>query len=52
MKYLEKVREMEKHFKGYSVHHIPRNDNNETDKLVKPAAQIHAIPPDVFFKII
>jgi ribonuclease HI len=24
MKYLEKVREMERHFKGYSVQHIPR----------------------------
>jgi hypothetical protein len=33
VKYLEKVREMERHFKGYSVQHIPRNDNNEADKL-------------------
>jgi ribonuclease HI len=32
MKYLEKDREMEKHFKGYSVHHVPRNDKNEADK--------------------
>jgi ribonuclease HI len=37
MKYLEKVREMEKHFKGYSVQHIPRDDNNEADKLAKAA---------------
>jgi ribonuclease HI len=28
MKYLEKVSEMEKYFKGYSVQHIPRDDNN------------------------
>jgi ribonuclease HI len=28
MKYLEKVRDMERHFKGYSVQHIPRDDNN------------------------
>jgi ribonuclease HI len=33
MKYLEKVREMERHFKGYSLQHIPRDDNNEADKL-------------------
>jgi hypothetical protein len=52
MKYLEKVREMERHFKGYSVHHIPRNDKNEADKLAKAATQNHAMPPDVFFEII
>jgi ribonuclease HI len=47
MKYLGKVREMERYFKGYSVQHIPRNDNNEA-----AAAQTHAMPPDVFFEII
>jgi ribonuclease HI len=52
MKYLEKVREMEKHFKGYLVQHIPRNDNNEADKLAKEAAQNQAMPPDMFFEII
>jgi ribonuclease HI len=52
MKYLEKVREMERHFKGYSVQHIPRDDNNETDKLAKAAARNQAMPPDVFIEII
>jgi ribonuclease HI len=52
MKYLEKVREMERHFKGYSVQHIPRDDNNATDKLAKAAARNQAMPPDVFFEII
>jgi ribonuclease HI len=52
MKYLEKVREMESHFKGYSVQHIPRDDNNEADKLAKAAARNQAMPPDVFFEII
>jgi ribonuclease HI len=52
MKYLEKVREMERHFKGYSVQHIPRNDNNEADKLAKAVAQNHAMPPDMFFEFI
>jgi hypothetical protein len=52
LKYLEKVREMEKHFKGYTIQHISRNDNNEADKLAKAATQKQAIPPDVFCKII
>jgi ribonuclease HI len=52
MKYLEKVREMERHFKGYSVQHIPRDDNNEADKLAKVATRNQELPPDVFFKII
>jgi ribonuclease HI len=29
IKYLEKVKEMERHFKGYSVQHIPRDDNKK-----------------------
>jgi ribonuclease HI len=52
MKYLEKVREMERHFKGYSVQHIPRDDNNEADKLAKAVARNQAMPLDVLFKII
>jgi hypothetical protein len=52
MKYLEKVREMERHFKGYSVQHIPRDDNNEVDKLAKVAARNQELPLDVFFEII
>jgi hypothetical protein len=52
MKYLEKVREMERHFKGYSVQHIPRDDNNEADKLAKAAARNQELPPNVFFEII
>jgi ribonuclease HI len=52
MKYLEKVREMERHFKGYSVQHIPRDDNNEADKLAKVAVRNQVMPPDVFFEII
>jgi hypothetical protein len=43
---------MEGHFKGYSVQHIPRDDNNEANKLAKAAARNHAMPPDVFFEII
>jgi hypothetical protein len=43
---------MERHFKGYSVQHIPRDDNNEADKLAKAAARNQEMPPDVFFEII
>jgi hypothetical protein len=52
MKYLEKLREMEKHFRGYIVQHISRNDNNEADKLAKVATQKQVMPLDVFFEII
>jgi ribonuclease HI len=52
MKYLEKVREMERNFKGYSLQHIPRDDNNEADKLAKAAVRNQELPPDVFFEII
>jgi ribonuclease HI len=52
MKYLEKVREMERHFKGYIVQHIPRDDNNEADRLAKVAAKNQEMLPDVFFEII
>jgi hypothetical protein len=43
---------MEKHFRGYTVQHISRNDNNKADKLAKIAAQKQAMSPDVFFEII
>jgi ribonuclease HI len=52
MKYLVKVREMERRFRGYLVQHIPRDDNNEVDKLAKAAARNQEMPPDVFFEII
>jgi hypothetical protein len=41
-----------RHFKGYSVQHIPRDNNNEAEKLAKATAKNQAMPPDVFFKII
>jgi hypothetical protein len=52
MMHLEKVREMKRHFKEYSVQHISRDDNNEADKLAKAAARNKELPPDVFFEII
>jgi hypothetical protein len=52
MKCLEKVTEMKRRLKDYSVQHISRNDNNEADKLAKAATKNHAMPPYVFFQII
>jgi hypothetical protein len=34
------------------VQHIPRDDNNEADKLAKAAARNQEMPPDVFFEIV
>jgi hypothetical protein len=34
------------------VQHIPKDDNNEADKLAKAAARNQVMPPDVFFEII
>ena len=48
--YLEAVRSMEKHFKGFTVIHIPRDENQEADKLTKAAARKEALPPDVFYE--
>jgi hypothetical protein len=52
MKYLEKVKEMERHFKGYTVQHIPRDGNNEADRIAKAGGRNQEMPPDVFFEII
>jgi len=41
---------MEKHFKGFTVIHIPRDENQEADKLVKAAAHKEPLPPDVFYE--
>ena len=48
IEYLEAVRVVEKHFKGFTTIHIPRAENNEADKLAKAAARKHTLPPDVF----
>ena len=50
IKYLAVVRRMEKHFIGFTFHHIPRSKNAEADKLVKAAAQRAPMPTDVFYQ--
>jgi len=41
---------MEKHFKGFTVIHIPRDENQEADKLAKAVAHKEPLPPDVFYE--
>ena len=37
IKNLAAVRRMEKHFTGFTFHHIPRGENTEADELPKTA---------------
>jgi ribonuclease HI len=39
VKYLEEVRKMERHFRGFTVEHLPRKNNGEADELAKKAAR-------------
>jgi len=50
IEYLDAVRAMEKHFKGFDIVHIPRHMNDEADKLAKAASRKEQLPPDVFFE--
>jgi ribonuclease HI len=52
VKYLAEVRKMERHFRGFTIEHLPRKNNGEADELTKKAARGEAMPPDVFFEIL
>jgi hypothetical protein len=52
VKYLVEVRKMERHFRGFTIEHLPRKRNGEADELAKKAATGEAMPPDVFFEIL
>ena len=41
---------MEKHFRGFTIIHIPRAQNDEADRLAKATARKQQLPPDVFFE--
>ena len=48
VKYMAVVQSMEKHFLGFTVKSISRNDNLKADDLAKATTQNLSIPPDVF----
>ena len=50
IEYLDAVRAMEKHFKGFDIVHIPRHMIDEADKLAKAASRKEQLPSDVFFE--
>jgi hypothetical protein len=52
IKYLVEVQKMERHFRGFTIDHLPRKSNGEADELAKKAAKGEAMPPDVFFEIL
>jgi hypothetical protein len=45
-------RDQEKHFEGFTVKNISRNDNSDIDELAKAAAQNSSLPQDVFYQIL
>ena len=50
IQYLEAVRAMEKHFRGFTIVHIPCAQNDEANRLAKAAARKQQLPPDVLFE--
>jgi hypothetical protein len=52
VKYLVEVRKMERHFRGFTIEHLPRKNNSDANKLAKKASRGEAMPPDVFFEIL
>jgi hypothetical protein len=51
-RYLVVVRRMENFFKGFTVEHIERAINTETDELAKVAVRKAVLPSDVVFQVI
>jgi ribonuclease HI len=51
-KYLQFLRDQEKHFEGFTVKNISRNNNSDADELAKAAAQNTSLPQDVFYQIL
>lgn len=52
IKYLAEVRRMEKHFRDFTIEHLPRKGNGEVDDLAKKASRNEQLPLDVFFEVI
>jgi ribonuclease HI len=52
MQYLAAIRSLERQFKGFTLQHVDRAKNEETDALAKAAARGEALPSDVFYHVI
>ena len=50
IQYLEAVRAIEKHYRGFTIIHIPCAQNDEDDRLAKATARKQQLPPDVFYE--
>jgi ribonuclease HI len=52
MQYLTAVRSLERQCKGFTLQHVDRAKNEETDTLAKAAARGEVLPSDVFYHVI
>jgi ribonuclease HI len=52
VKYLAEVHKMERHFRGFTIEHLPRKNNGKADELAKKATRGEAMPSNVFFEIL
>jgi ribonuclease HI len=52
MQYLAAIRSLERQFKGFTLQHVDRANNEEADALAKAAARGEALPSDVFYRVI
>jgi ribonuclease HI len=50
IKYLAEVRKMERHFRGFTIEHLPRKRNGEADELAKKASRGEAMPLMYFLR--
>jgi ribonuclease HI len=52
MQYLTAVRNLERQFKGFTLHHVDRAKNEEANALAKAATKGEALPSDIFYHVI
>jgi ribonuclease HI len=51
-KYLQLIRDQEKHFEGFTIKNISRTNNEDADEIAKAAAQKIKLPQDVFYQVL
>jgi hypothetical protein len=50
VKYLAKVRALERRFQGFTLKYVPRAENTEADELAKAVANNLPVPEGTFFQ--